>query len=266
VKTLGPVVRRLSMVRRWIVPLLLLLLAADARAQLTCAPARLRAGFELRIDSPGAFGASPSAGVVLTYRNTAGGTATPFGAAHSWSAGEVSFLLPVGFPTGTYEVVLSSPAGAALRNPACFTVDPALVAAPLARRTVVAGGAHTLDMAVDGDLPWDGDTKITLWGKNFQPGTEASGPPWTAGKTWVELSGDGRPYPPTTRTFAPPRIVIRDAGTIEVTVSKYILLIPGLKARVWFPDGTKSAWQYVRTDWDHDGTGTATGGGLSIVH
>jgi hypothetical protein len=239
--------------------------SAAAPAQLTCTPSRLLAGAELRIGSPGAFGVSPSGEVRLTYRNTAGGSATAFTGPRSWSAREVAFLLPAGLADGVYEVVLSSPAGA-LRNPSCFTVGPAFVAAPLAPRTVVAGVVRTLDMAVDGDLPWEGDTKITLWGKNFQPGTEASGPPWTAGKTWVELSGDGRPYPPTTRTFAPPRIVIRDAGTIEYTTTKYVLLIPGLKARVWFPDGTKSAWQYVRTDWDHDGTGAAAGGGLPIVH
>jgi hypothetical protein len=236
----------------------------EARAQLTCAPNRLLAGAEIRIGSPGAFGGSPSAEVVLTYRNTAGGGPARFGPARSWSSREVAFVLPAGLANGVYEVVLSSPAGA-LRNPACFTIGPPLVAAPLAPRTVVAGMVQSLDMAVDGDLPWIGDTTITLWGKNFQPGTEAPARPWTPGKTWVELSGDGRPYPPTSRTFAPPRIVIRDPGTIVYTVTKYVLLIPGLKARVWFPDGSKSAWHYVKTDWDHDGTGVASGGGLSEV-
>jgi hypothetical protein len=75
----------------------------------------------------------------------------------------------------------------------------------------------------------------------------------------VEIKGEGRPFPPTTRSLGPGRIVIRDAGTIEYTVTKYVLLIPGLKVRVWFPDGTKSAFQYVRTDWDRSGTGSATG-------
>jgi hypothetical protein len=244
-----------------------LVAGGEARAQLSCTPAHLRAGAEIRIGSPGAFGGSPSADVVLTYRNTAGGTAARFGAPRSWNTREVAFLLPSDVATGVYEVVLSSPAGA-LRNPSCFTVDPPLVVAPIAPRTViVASVLRSLDEAVDGDLPCTGDTMITLWGKNFQPGTEGGvinpAANWVAGKTMVELGG-GVPYPPPTRPlFSPPRIAIRNAGTIEYTISRCILLMPGLKARVWFPDGTKSAWKTVRTDWNR--SGSDFGGVVTIV-
>jgi hypothetical protein len=244
-----------------------LLAGGEARAQLTCTPNRLLAGAELRIESPGAFGGSPSSDVVLTYRKATGGSPVSFGAPRSWSAREVAFLLPAGLADGAYEVVLTSPAGA-LRNPACFTIGPPLVAITTLRGPAAASiPTATLDMAVDGDLVCDGDTKITLWGKGFQAGTEAASVApagWTSGKTAVEFSG-GRPYPPITRPYGPPRLVVRDPGTIEVTLTRCVLLIPDLKIRLWFPDGTKSAWKYPRTDWDHDGTGSPSSGVL-ILH
>lgn len=236
-----------------------LVAGGEARAQLTCTPNRLRAGEELRIGSPGAFGGTPSADITISYSNTAGTINRHFGSPRSWSASAVAFLLPTDLPDGAYGVVLSSPGGA-LRNPTCFTIGPPLVAVTTIRGPVAGITLATLDTVVDGDLPCTGDTMITLWGKNFQPGTEAAaaGPPatsWTVGKTMVELAGEGRPYPPLTRPFSPPRIAIRNAGTIEYTISRCILLMPGLKARVWFPNGTKSAWQHVNTEWDHGGSG-----------
>jgi len=240
-----------------------LLAGGEARAQLACTPGNLtHGGGELRITSPGAFGGSPSAEVVLTYRNTtAGGTAVGFPGSRTWSASAVTYLFATGaLRPGTYEVVVSSPAGA-LRNPSCFTVD-----APLTAITTIRGPSAgsipsaTLDIVVDGDWPCDGLTKITLWGHGFTPGTEGTGinpvRDWTSGKTMVEISAEGRPsagMPPD--AGAGGRIVVRDPGTIEFTVSKCLLMLPGLKARVWLPDGTKTAWQQVRTAWDHPGSG-----------
>jgi hypothetical protein len=248
------------MARRPILVPFLLLLAADARAQLTCTPARLAAGAEIRIGSPGAFGGAPSAEVSLTYRNTAGGSPASFGPARSWTSREVAFVLPAGLANGVYEVVLSSPAGA-LRNPACFTVGPPLIAITTIRGPVAASIASaTLDIVVDGDWPCDGLTKITLWGHGFAPGTEGTGinpvRDWRSGRTMVEIAAEGRPsagMPPDAGAGA--RIVVRDPGTIEFTVSKCLLMLPGLKVRVWLPDGTKTAWQHVRTAWDHPGSG-----------
>lgn len=237
----------------------LLLGSVGARAQLTCTPAHLRAGSELRIGSPGAFGGAPSADVVLTYRRTAGGAAARFGSPRSWSTREVAFLLPPDLAAGTYEVVLSSPAGA-LRNPSCFTVDPVIVAAPLAPRTAVAGVVvPTLDGAIDGDWPCPGTTTINLTGKRLSPGTEAAGvysSSWSPGKTAIEIGAEGPvSYFPPLRPSAAPRLVIRDAGHMELTVSRCMLLIRGLKVRAWFPDGTKSVWQSVWTEWNHPGAG-----------
>ena len=237
----------------------LLLGSAAAPAQLTCTPSRLLAGAELRIGSPGAFGGSPSSDVVLTYRRATGGSPVRFGAPRSWSAREVAFLLPAGLADGVYEVLLSSPAGA-LRNAACFTIGPPLVAITTIRGPVPGIALPTLDIVVDGDWPCDGETKITLWGKLFTPGTEGTGinpvRDWRAGRTMVEISAEGRPsagMPPS--AGAGGRIVIRDPGTIEFTVSKCLLMLPGLKVRVWLPDGNKTAWQQVRTAWDHPGSG-----------
>lgn len=212
----------------------LLLGSAGAHAQLTCTPARLRAGFELRIDSPGAFGASPSTGVVLTYRNTGGGTATRFGAARSWSTGEVSFLLPVDFPTGTFEVVLSSPAGA-LRNPACFIVDPAIVAAPLAPRTVGVGRAIPTVRWADADDPCGHTTAVTVGGSLFPAGAvvgydlQADGPPPDGG--WARLG------------FGPAEV--RDAQHVVIFVFDCFLARPHPKVRLRFPGGVTSAWTEI---------------------
>ena len=253
-----PARRRSPMNARVLAAAALLLGSAAARAQLTCTPTHLRAGSELRIGSPGAFGGSPSADVVLTYRRTAGGAAARFGSPRSWSTREVAFLLPSDLATGTYEVVLSSPAGA-LRNPSCFTIDPVIVAAPV-ERVVVGGVAHpTLDGAIDGDLPCPGTTTINLSGKRLSPGTEAAGvysSDWSPGKTAIEIGGEGpvAPLPPS-RPPGAPRLVIRDATHMELTVSRCMLLIRGLKVRAWFPDGTKSAWQTVWTEWNHPGAG-----------
>jgi hypothetical protein len=239
----------------------LLVGSAAARAQLACSPAHLAGGGELRVTSPGAFGVSPSSDVTLTYRNTtAGGPAVRFPTTRAWSASAITFLFAVdALAPGAYEVVLSSPAGA-LRNPTCFTVDP-----PLRAITSIRGPAAssiptaTLDIVVDGDWPCDGETKITLWGTRFTPGTEAGGldaSAWRSGKTMVEIGYEGAAsagMPPTAIAIA--RLAIRDAGTMEFTVSRCLLMLPRLKVRVWFPDGTKSAWQYVRTAWDHPGSG-----------
>src|ERR1700682_5724971 len=194
-----------------------LLAGGEVHAQLTCTPNRLRAGEEIRIGSPGAFGGAPSAEVTLSYRNTAGTINRGFGSPRAWSAREVAFLLPGDLPDGVYGVTLSSPAGA-LRNASCFTVGPPLVAVSTIRGSVPGVVLPTLDTIVDGDLPCTGETTMTLWGKNFQPGTEAASlespaTSWTAGKTMVELAGEGRPYPPLTRPFPPPRIALRAPRT-----------------------------------------------------
>jgi hypothetical protein len=232
-----------------------LVAGGEARAQLTCTPNRLRAGEEIRIGSPGAFGGAPSAEVTLSYSNATGSINRHFGSPRAWSTREVAFLLPSNLPDGVYGVTLSSPAGA-LRNPTCFTIGP-----PLVGVTTIRGPAGvalaTLDTVVDGDWPCTGETMIRLWGKRFTPGTEAAGVPslaWTAGKTMVEFAGDARPFPLLRDPGIAPRMSIRDAGTIEYTTSRCILLLPGLKARIWFPDGTKSAWQYVMTEWNHGGS------------
>jgi hypothetical protein len=65
----------------------------------------------------------------------------------------------------------------------------------------------------------------------------------------VEL-GAARDAFPLLRRPIRPQLVIQDAGTMYFTVSQCVLLFPGLKARIWLPDGTKSEWQRVRTDWD----------------
>ena len=114
-----------------------------------------------------------------------------FGSPRSWSASAVAFLLPTDLPDGAYAVGLSSPGGA-LRNASCFTIGPPLVAVTTIRGPVVGVVLATLDTVVDGDLPCTGDTMMTLWGKRFTPGTEATGIPssaWMVGKTMVELAG-----------------------------------------------------------------------------
>jgi hypothetical protein len=234
-----------------------LAVAPGAEAQFACSPTRLSAGAQLHLTSAGTFGASMPARFTATAANDRG-VSTPLSIL-SWAASDVTVRVPAGLAPGAYAVVLAAPGAPPQRQPACFTVVPALVAAPLAPRTVSAGVVlSTLDMAVDGDLPCSGDTKITLWGKHFRAGTEARAEApggWISGRTAVELGGEGRPYPVIARTWAPPRLVVRDPGTIEVTLSRCILLVPGLKVRLWFPDGTKSAWQTVRTEWNHPGSG-----------
>src|SRR5712692_5724057 len=143
-----------------------LVAGGDVCAQLTCNPNRLRAGEEIRIGSPGAFGGAPSADVTLSYRNAAGSINRHFGSPRAWSTREVAFLLPSDLPDGVYGVTLSSPAGA-LRNPSCFTVGPPLVAVTTIRGPVAGIVLPTLDTIVDGDLPCTGETRMTLWGKNF---------------------------------------------------------------------------------------------------
>lgn len=209
----------------------LLLGSAAAPAQLTCTPGHLRAGNELHIGSPGAFGGSPSADVVLSYRNTAGGTAARFGSARSWSASEVVFLLPVDFAAGTYDVVLSSHAGA-LSKPSCFTVDPALVSAPLAPRTVVVGHAVPTVRWADADDPCGRTTTVSVGGSMFPAGVVvgydllADGPPPDGG--WARYG------------FGPPEV--RDAQHMVVFVYECFLARSHPKVRLRFPGGVTTEW------------------------
>lgn len=204
---------------------------APAHAQLTCTPARLAAGAEIRIGSPGAFGGSPSSEVVLTYRNTAGGGPASFGPARSWSSREVAFVLPAGLANGVYEVILSSPAGA-LRNPACFTVEPLIVAAPLAPRTVGVGRAIPTVRWADADDPCGHTTAVTVGGSLFPAGAvvgydlQADGPPPDGG--WARLG------------FGPAEV--RDAQHIVIFVFDCFLARSHPKVRLRFPGGVTSAW------------------------
>ncbi len=251
------------MARRGIVPLLLLLLAADARAQLTCTPARLAAGAEIRIGSPGAFGGAPSAEVALTYRNTAGGGSARFGPARSWTSREVAFLLPAGLANGVYEVVLSSPAGA-LRNPACFTIGPPIVAVTVARAPVGVAPSASVFSVTSPDKPCLGNATLNITGMGFQPGTEVASyavshppagtlrevtspgdgplaPVWRHGITMLEATADG-PYANDYWTNLIYTLRITGPASMQATMPKCFVLEHGAKLRVWFPDGTRSAW------------------------
>ena len=221
--------------------------AQRAASQLTCTPAHLTGGGELRITSPGAFGASPSGDVVLTYRNTtAGGSPARFPATRAWSASAVTFLFAVDVLTvGTYEVVLSSPAGA-LRNPACFRVDPALTAITTIRGSVPGVAHPTLTLARDTENLCFVPTTITLLGTRFSPGTEQPPPAggftdtsWIAGKTLAEVADESG----ATRGGA--RLLIRSDNLIEATTSQCVRFWTNAKIRLWFPDGSRSAWQRI---------------------
>jgi hypothetical protein len=225
--------------------------SAAAHAQLTCTPNRLLAGAEIRIGSPGAFGGSPSAEVVLTYKRATGGSPVGFGAPRSWSAREVAFLLPAGLADGVYEVVLASPAGA-LRNPSCFTIGPPLVAITTIRGPVaglVPPAARNADAALN-PCAHPAFQTLTISGERFTPGSETHGAFWAAGLTWVEAKTDDDP--PSTGTHdtptyrwmhTVPRVV--SATRIEIDMKTCFPLQRGAKVRVWFPDGTKSDWLAV---------------------
>ncbi|HTS03804.1 MAG TPA: hypothetical protein VMN04_14880 [Thermoanaerobaculia bacterium] len=230
-----------------------LLAGGEARAQLTCTPNRLLAGAELRIESPGAFGASPSSDVVLTYRKATGGSPASFGAPRSWSAREVAFLLPAGLADGVYEVALTSPAGA-LRNPSCFTIGPPLVAVTTIRGPEPGIVHPTARLASASFNPCARPVfqALVISGTGFAPGTEDINPFWAAGRTYVQAKTDDDPPSagpygdvPTLRWMhSVPRIV--SPTRIEIDALTCFPLQRGAAVRVWFPDGTKSDWLSVR--------------------
>ncbi|MGA7991617.1 MAG: hypothetical protein WCC53_09315 [Thermoanaerobaculia bacterium] len=240
-----------------------LVAGGEARAQLTCTPAHLRAGAELRIQSPGAFGGSPSAEVSLAYRLTPSGAAVRFGSPRSWSVREVAFLLPADLGTGVYEVVLSSPAGA-LRNPSCFTVDPPIVAVTVARASAGVAPSASVFSVTSPDKPCLGNATLNITGMGFQPGTEVASyavshppagtlrevpspgdspltPVWRRGITMLEATADG-PYANDYWTNLIYTLRITGPTSMQATMPKCFVLEHGAKLRAWFPDGTKSAW------------------------
>ncbi|MHB8835082.1 MAG: hypothetical protein ACYC9Y_05160 [Candidatus Methylomirabilia bacterium] len=236
--------------------------ASTASAQFSCSPATVSAGAEFHLTSAARFGSTQPAGVAV---EAFAGAGSPLRLTiRNWMSSDVLVRLPAGMPNGVYGVRITTPAGPPQQNPSCVTVRT-LVPAPLRPRTAGTGAvAARLDTAIDADLLCPGPTKITLWGSNFTPGTESSqhlGWPterliggtasaWISGKTMVELGAARDAFPLLVRPIRP-QLVIQDAGTMYFTVSQCVLLFPGLKARIWFPDGTKSEWQRVRTDWDH---------------
>jgi hypothetical protein len=236
--------------------------STPANAQFACSPPTVTSGAEFHLTSTAKFGATRPAGVAVEVFAGAG---APRGLTIlNWAASDVLVRLPGDIPPGPYGVRITTPAGTPQQNPSCVTVR-AVVSAPIRPTTAAAGTVvATLTGAVDGDPPCTGTTMITLWGSHFRPGTESvrhigwpgetlvlvGAPAWASGKTVVELGGTRGAYPPV-RPTASPRLVILDQGTMQLTLDRCILLWPGLKARIWFPDGTKSAWQPVRTAWDH---------------
>lgn len=233
--------------------------AIPANAQFACSPATVSAGAEFHLTSGARFGSTQPAGVTVEVFAAAGAPRRL--TIRNWTSSDVLVRMPADIPGGAYGVRITTPSGPPQQNPSCVTVRT-LVSAPLRPRTAVTGTvAARLDTAIDADLLCPGPTKITLWGSNFTPGTESSshiGWPgerfvgssgWVSGKTMVELGAARDAFPLLLRPIRP-QLVIQDAGTMYFTVSQCVLLFPGLKARIWFPDGTKSDWQRVRTDWD----------------
>jgi len=232
--------------------------ATPANAQFACSPATVSAGAEFHLTSGARFGSTQPAGAAVEAFAAAGSPRRL--TIRSWTASDVLVRLPVDMPDGAYGVRVTTPAGLPQQNPSCVTVRTLVPA--LRPRTAVPGTvAARLNYALDADMLCPGPTRITLWGSNFTPGTESSshiGWPgerllglsgWTSGKTMVELGAARDAFPLLLRPIRP-QLVIQDAGTMYFTVSQCVLLFPGLKARIWFPDGTKSDWQRVRTDWD----------------
>jgi hypothetical protein len=224
--------------------------APRAEAQLVCSPATVSAGADLHLTSAGRFGASMPAGLTVAAVN-AGGTSTPL-AVRSWTASNVTVQLPAGLSPGSYAVLLSTPAGPPQRQAACFTVTPTIVAAPLAPRSVVAGVVlPSLSRAEMNVYPCARDIVIRMTGTGFTPGSGYAAPnhyrlelerAWSSGLTMVETATDATGPDPYFNSFIE-NVAVTSPTHLEARMSLGCFgENAGARLRIWFPDGTKSAW------------------------
>ena len=237
---------------------------APADAQNACIPtvvAPPEPGFKLvpvhaGLDPRTGFGPSPPPGANIQLRNTATGAVTrlPWS---TWEWDRIVLPVPGTVPNGTYDVTLNEATGSthhAYVFPNCVAVNRpdfhALVGEP------VAVARPSLSLAQTPDQVCDRTATIRLTGIGFTPGTEqpvagswrgepASFEPmsrrWHRGATMVELGTDD-PRGADFYTAWIQSLRIYNARTMELTIQICYILENGVKARIWFHDGSQRPW------------------------
>jgi hypothetical protein len=222
-----------------------------------CVPNKVSAGQAITIKfpgHPGIFGHGPSSGSWVGYE--AGAASGQFKIT-SWTPDGIEVVTPKSISPGPVAVDVVV-AGHHLPGPAggCFEITVPVaplrgIAAPVARQA--------LTRVSTSDYPCRRDATITLVGTRFKPGTEK--PPWGSGRvirfepmetrwqrgtTMVELGTTSDPGGSQFYTTYVSGLRIKSPTLMELTVTQCFVTQPGAKARIWFPDGAKSAWVNLR--------------------
>jgi hypothetical protein len=218
----------------------------------TCVPDKVSAGQQVAIKfpgHPGIFGGGAGGNSWVAYR--ARGVSGRL-KIRSWGADGVEVVTPKSMAPGPVGVDVVA-AGHHLPGPAgaCFQI----VVAGASIRGPAAPVAHqALTRVTTLDGPCYRDARITLTGTRFIPRSEE--PPWGSGRhisfmpmasrwhigaTMVELADDD-PAGDEFWTAYISGLRIRSSTMMELTVGECFVTAPGARARIWFPDGTKSAW------------------------
>jgi hypothetical protein len=218
----------------------------------TCVPDKVSAGQQVAIKfpgHPGIFGGGAGGNSWVAYR--AGGVSGRF-KIKSWGPDGVEIVTPKSISPGPVAVDVVAE-GHHLPAPAtaCFQI---VVAGALVRGPAAPVAKQALTRVTTLDVQCGRDAKITLTGTRFTPRSEE--PPWGSGRhiffmpmasrwhigaTMVELA-ENDPAGGEFWTAYISGLRIESSTRMDLTVNECFLGKAGAKARIWFPDGTKSAW------------------------
>jgi hypothetical protein len=224
----------------------------------TCVPDKVAAGQQVAIKTvhhPGLFGSGPGPTSWVEYQV---GTRTGRLPVVSWTPNRIIVSTPTGIGPGPVKVSVVV-GGSAIEGPqpGCFGI-PAVVAplrgiaAPVVRQALTRVEAR--------DWPCNRNMTITLGGTGFSPGTEQ--PTWGGRRdsrrvpmedrwrtrtTMVELGVGNDEGAADYWTSFVSGVRINSSTSMDVRVSQCFVTEADAKARIWFPDGSKSDWVYLMT-------------------